>query len=129
MSTKTVYRLTTAEDALTKLLAPVEAEIMQLIWRKGCTTVKQVHRIRAQDRDLAYTTTMTTMSRLAEKGVLTRRRDGMAYIYTPAMTEQEFIAARLTDILGAVERDYPAALTNYLETRLIGRLVSEGRAW
>ena len=117
MSNKAAYRLTTAEDALAKLLPATEAEVMRIIWRKGCTTVKQVHRIRMRKRDLAYT---TTMSRLAEKGVL--RRDnrhgiGGAYTYTPTQNEQEFIATRLSDILSAVERDYPAALGHYLDTR------------
>jgi predicted transcriptional regulator len=120
MPSKAAFRLTTATDTLTKLLAPNEAEIMQIIWREGCTTVKQVHDIRVQRRARVYTTTMTTMERLFEKGLLTRgQRHGIggAYTYTPTLSEEAFIAARLADILGAVERDYPAALAWCLEIR------------
>jgi predicted transcriptional regulator len=120
MPTKSAQRLATGNDALTKLLAPAEAEIMRLIWLEGYTTVKQVHGARAQHRDLAYTTTMTTMERLAEKGLLhrgNRQGQGGAYRYTPVLSEHEFVAQRLGDILSAVERDYPAAVAAYLEMR------------
>jgi predicted transcriptional regulator len=121
--------MTNTTDALTKLLTPAEAEIMRLVWREGYTTVKQVYRRVSQQRDLAYTTTMTMMHRLAIKGVLTRQREGLAYIYTPALSEQAFVEARLGDLLGALERDYPTALTAYLETRLVTRLVIDGCRW
>jgi predicted transcriptional regulator len=117
MSHIAAHRLVTENDALTKLLAPAEAEIMRLVWREGCTTVKQVHGARAQHRDLAYTTTMTTMHRLSLKGVLTRRREGLAYIYLPSLSEADFVAQRLGDILSAVEGDYPAAVAQYLNTQ------------
>jgi predicted transcriptional regulator len=124
MPDKTAFRLSTSTDTLTKLLAPAEADIMQIIWRQGCATVKQVHRIRTQHRDIAYTTTMTLMSRLAEKGLLQRdNRHGIggAYTYTPVMSEQAFVATRLQEIIGAVERDYPAALAQCLEQRPTAR--------
>jgi len=123
MSTEIAHRLVTATDALAKLLPEAEAEIMQIIWHQGCATMKQVHRICTQHRDIAYTSTMTTMVRLAAKGLLTRvSRHGLggAYVYTPALSEQEFVAEQLADILGAVERDYPQALTQYLDMRSEG---------
>jgi predicted transcriptional regulator len=118
MPTTATTCLTMATDVLITLLPDAEAEVMRLIWREGCATVKQIHRLRAQHHDLAYTTTMTTIAGLAEKGVLTRQREGLAYIYTPVMSEQAFIVQRLADILGAVERDYPAALTQYMDARI-----------
>jgi predicted transcriptional regulator len=118
ISTKAAHRLATGNDALTKLLTPAEAEIMRLVWREGYTTVKQVHSVLAQHRDLAYTRTMTTMHRLSLKGVLTRRREGLAYVYLPSLSEAEFVAQRLGDILSALERDYPAAVAAYLDAKL-----------
>ena len=117
MSTEIAHRLVTATDALAKLLPEAEAEIMQIMWHQGCATVKQVHRICTQHRDIAYTSTMTIMSRLVAKGLLTRDHGhglGGAYVYTPALMEQEFVAQRLADILSAVERDYPAVLGHVL---------------
>jgi predicted transcriptional regulator len=113
------YRLATTTDALTKLLPDVEAEIIRLVWREGYTTVKQVHRRLSQQRELAYTTTMATMHQLALKGVLTRRMEGVAYVYQPSLSEADFVAQRLGDILGAVERDYPSAVAAYLDAQLV----------
>lgn len=54
-------------------LGPLEYAIMRIIWAKdGPITVKQVQSALRHDRDLAYTTVMTTMVRLPEKGVLAR---------------------------------------------------------
>jgi len=120
MSTKTTRRLTTAPDALSKLLPPSEVEIMRILWTDGPQKVRPVHRRIAAERGIAYTTTQTTMERLAEKGLLhrgTRQGTGGAYVYSPAIGEQEFVAQPLADILSAVERNEPAALASYLDTR------------
>ena len=55
---------------------------------------------------------MTTMERLAIKGLLNRsKRDGsVAYTYTATQSEAAFVEGRLADILGAVARDYLAVL-------------------
>ncbi len=55
-----------------KVLGPLETEIMQIVWREKFTTVKKVHQALQNQREIAYTTVMTTMTRLAEKGVLNR---------------------------------------------------------
>jgi hypothetical protein len=48
-----------------------------------------------------------------------RQGVGGAYVYTPAIGEQEFVAKRLADILSAIERDEPAALAQYLGARSV----------
>jgi predicted transcriptional regulator len=116
-----VHRLANGTDALSKLLSSAEVEIMRILWTHDPMRVKPVHQRIAAQRAVA--TTMTTMERLAEKGLLRRERQprtGGAYTYTPALSEQGFVAERLADILGAVERDYPAALAWCLETRCDG---------
>jgi predicted transcriptional regulator len=71
-----------------RIFGALEAEIMTTMWRERQATVKQVHREIVDWRDIAYTTVMTTMERLAEKGVLNRRRQGLAYYYTLACTRR-----------------------------------------
>jgi predicted transcriptional regulator len=117
MLSNPVFRLLTAPNALSKLLGPLEIEIMQIMWQGGERTVKVVHRILAPQHARAYTTIMTTMGRLAEKGVLRRKRVGLAYIYTAAISEQVFVRQALTNILDAIARDYPATLVDELERR------------
>ena len=71
------FRFSPAKDGLVKVLGPLETDIMQIVWQDERSTVKKVHRKLSQQRDIAYTTVMTTMSRLAEKGVLNRHREGL----------------------------------------------------
>jgi predicted transcriptional regulator len=119
MSHKQAHRLVTATDALRKLLGPTEVEVMRILWAQGSLTVKVVHKQIAATRELAYTTVMTTMVRLFEKGLLRREeaKQRYSYVYTPAISEPDFVAQRLADILDAVTRDYPSALTQYLDIR------------
>lgn len=79
-------------------LGDLEAEVMGALWELGEATVQQVKEALEPSRSLAYTTVMTVLSRLAEKGLLTRRKEGRAYVYSPA-SSQEMVAGSL---LGAL---------------------------
>jgi predicted transcriptional regulator len=87
---------------------------MRLLWEDKRSTVKKIHRQLAQQRDIAYTTVMTTMSRLAEKGVLNRYRDGLAYVYTPAITEDEFVSLVVSQVLDGLMDDYSEMASEYM---------------
>jgi predicted transcriptional regulator len=111
------FRFKPAAGGLVKVLGPLETKIMQIVWREKTTTVKQVHR-RLQDTteraDIAYTTVMTTMTRLAEKGILTRRRDGLAYVYTPAVTKDDFETMMVRRVLDGLMDDYEDETIDYV---------------
>jgi predicted transcriptional regulator len=68
---------------------------MEVAWRRGVVTVQEVADALNAHRKLAYTTVMTVMSRLAEKGMLTRRKDGRAYVYVPAAS-RDSVATSMT---------------------------------
>jgi predicted transcriptional regulator len=112
------FRFSPAKTGLDKVLGPLEAEIMPLVWTAGCSTVKQVHRKLLKQRYIAYTTVMTTMSRLAEKGVLTRERTGLAYIYTPAITREDFIAMTVQQVLDGLLEDHRDLVVAYMARML-----------
>jgi predicted transcriptional regulator len=91
--------------ALTALLGPRQAETMQHLWLHGPTTVRELHTWLTRTEPLAYTSVMTTCVRLWEKGLLDRRqvtetdaaqRHGKAYVYSPRLTEVEFLRAATT---------------------------------
>ncbi len=86
------------------LLGELEAVIMQIIWRRGEVTVREVWTELQPTRPLAYTTVMTVMSRLVPKGVLTVRKQGKAYYYRATVQPDEFMAQRahaaVRDVLG-----------------------------
>jgi predicted transcriptional regulator len=94
-------------------LGPLESEVMELVWSAdGPVTVRALHERLNEGRaqPLAYTTVMTVMSRLAEKEVLARRRDGRGYVYEARAADPAAIAVR------SVMRDHGnAAMAHFVE--------------
>lgn len=102
-----------APDELEKLLGPLEAEIVRAAWAaEAAVTVRDLlDRVnRRRDRPLAYTTVMTVMSRLTEKGVLRRAKQGRGYVYEPVADDPAGLAVR------AVMRDFgDAAVAHFVD--------------
>ena len=73
-------------------LGELEAAIMQIVWPQNEVTVRSVWQALQPSRSLAYTTVMTVMSRLAQKGILTTRKQGKTYHYKAAASPQQFVA-------------------------------------
>jgi len=92
-----IMRFRPDADGLERWLGPLEAAIMEVVYEvAGPCTVKRIWRHRHIDRK--YTTVMTTMVRLARKGLLLRRRDGQAYVYIATCTEAEFVELQIAAI-------------------------------
>jgi len=83
-------------------LTDAELEIMHVVWEIDGGTVRQVHEILNQQRPLAYTTVMTMMSILEEKGHLTRSKEGRAYRYEPVRPKSQVISGMVDDFVGRV---------------------------
>ena len=85
-------------------LFDLEADIMEVVWSRGWETftVADVQRELGRDRDIAYTTAMTTVVRLHEKGLLRRDRDGKRYVYQPAMSRHDFAESMAKDLLASL---------------------------
>ena len=86
-----------ASEALTPELGELEREVMRLAWRDGEVSVREVHQALGEDR--AYTTVMTTLDRLFRKGLVSRRKSGRAFLYSPRLTREEFERGLAEDIL------------------------------
>lgn len=84
-------------EELSRVLGPLEAEVMQVMWSHGAPLTVRVVLDELNDGrspQLAYTTVMTVMARLAEKEILARRRDGRGYVYEPVVADAAAIAVR-----------------------------------
>lgn len=82
---------------VSKVLGPLEAEVMEVVWaERGPLDVRSVlGRLNAERSSaLAYTTVMTVMARLAEKGILRRELQGRGYVYEAAVRDPAAIAVR-----------------------------------
>ena len=73
----------------TQNLGPLEQEVMGSMWKEKNASVSDVHRCLQKKRKIAYTTVMTIMTRLTEKGFLIRRMEGKAYLYSPKKTKEQ----------------------------------------
>jgi BlaI family transcriptional regulator, penicillinase repressor len=98
-------------------LAPLELECMTVLWPLGAGTVREIHHRLALSRPRAYTTVLTIMDRLAQKGIVTRRKVGRAYRYEPRLSVEE---ARLNAVGKIVEGFFegsPQALAAHLSSQ------------
>lgn len=85
-----------------KVLGELESEIMEIIWcQKDAVKVKDITEILNKKRQIAYTTVMTIMTRLANKGVLIRHLSGSSYLYKPKVTKKQFIAKAVHTIFSS----------------------------
>src|SRR5262249_3304633 len=111
----------TDADTLAMLMPAAEIEIMRVLWTQGALKGKALqaqvnaHRQIAEQRPLAYTTVMTTVERLVDKGLLVRSEgrqgQGGSHSYTAAISEHDFIMRTVYQMLDCVARDYLSAIT------------------
>lgn len=76
---------------LKNLLGSLELKVMELMWEVKEATVHQVTDAIKRRRPIAYTTVMTVMVHLVDKGLLTRTKEGKKYSYLAAMSREEFL--------------------------------------
>ena len=78
----------------------LESAVMDRVWSRGhVVTVRDVFEDLGRDRQIAYTTVMSTMDNLHRKGWLQREKVGKAFRYWPTMTREEYSAALMRDAL------------------------------
>jgi len=95
-------------------LAPLELECLSVLWPLGEGTVRDIHRALSASRPRAYTTVMTIMDRLEQKGIVARRKVGRAFRYEARLSADE---ARLKAVEKIVEGFFdgsPEALAAHL---------------
>lgn len=89
---------------------------MEELWTSAAPrSVREVHAALIQDRDLAYTTVMTVLDRLAKKGLVIRESAGRAYLYSAVQTREEMIADVMHEALDGSEQDRTAALVAFVD--------------
>ena len=79
---------------------PGELEVLQVIWDRGPSTVRQVMSVLNQTRRRAYTSIMSLMNIMAEKGLLRREPKGRAFVYKNRATRKKTLSKMVADLLG-----------------------------
>ncbi|MEZ4414977.1 MAG: BlaI/MecI/CopY family transcriptional regulator [Gemmatimonadota bacterium] len=95
-------------------LGETEMEVLQHVWALGHATVADVHARILEERSVAYTTVMTVMKKLAEKGFLQYEPDGPSYVYSAARSPDTVRGELLRDVLEKVFQGSPTALVQSL---------------
>lgn len=97
------------------ILGELESRVMDVLWHVSQpTSVRDVHTQLAAERELAYTTVMTVLDRLAKKDVVKRVRDGRQWLYSPARSRELLIADEVIELLGVDPDNRRAALKEIL---------------
>jgi predicted transcriptional regulator len=95
-------------------LTPQELAIMKVVWRLDKATVRDVYEALRDTRPVAYTTVMTMMRILEEKGYLKKSLVDRAHVYRPAQRRQQVVGAMVRDFLDRVFDGAPADLLMHL---------------
>lgn len=106
-----------SRSGLGQIMGDLEAEIMECVWELGPSSVKDVHRCLLERREIAYTTVMTVMSRLAVKGLLASRTEGRAYIYEAVADREAYCADVVRSFMSEMLADADkAVLSRFVES-------------
>jgi len=99
-------------------LGELEQAVMDRLWSADePQTVRQVHEALSERRDLAYTTVMTVLQRLAKKHLVVQHRDDRAHRYAPTHGRDELVAGLMVDALDQASDtgSRQAALVHFVE--------------
>src|SRR5262249_14216328 len=83
-------------------LAPQELEIMKVVWASGAATVRDVYEALLERRKIAYTTVMTMMNILEQKGYLKKAQKDRAYVYQAAKAQKQVIRGMVREFVDRV---------------------------
>ncbi|WDZ82835.1 BlaI/MecI/CopY family transcriptional regulator [Micromonospora cathayae] len=96
-------------------LGALERAVMDCLWTADrAMTVREVHETLLEDRQLAYTTVLTTLQRMARKGLVNQSRDERAHRYGAASSRAEMFAELLADALGVAGGE-PGAFVRFVD--------------
>jgi len=117
------FRIRSGKKGLELRLHDLEATIMDVVWSGNLSAfaVGDVLAILERQREIAYTTVMTTLTRLHDKGLLDRERDGKRFVYTAKLTREGFLEATARKVLDE-------AVGGHLAMAMLAEKVSDASA-
>src|SRR5438477_839798 len=84
------------------VLTDLELEVMKGVWQRGHATVRDVYEEMAAQRKIAYTTVLTLMGILEQKGHLKKTAGERAYIYRPTKPQQQVVGSMVNEFIHRV---------------------------
>ncbi|MES2790794.1 MAG: BlaI/MecI/CopY family transcriptional regulator [Planctomycetota bacterium] len=100
-----------------------ELQVLKVLWQDGEATVREVWKVlSASDTELAYTTALSLMQVMEQKGLVKHRADGKAYVYSPLVKQQSVFRQMASRFL---KRVFDGAVDEYLVHALAGQRPSD----
>lgn len=90
---------------LTPLTGELQLQVMSAVWRLGSPSVEEVRTALPPRYRGAYNTIQTVLNRLVERGLLTRRKSGNAFLYRARLTEAEYLSRSISQTLAGASMD------------------------
>jgi predicted transcriptional regulator len=96
---------------------PAELEVLKILWERGPSTVRDVMQVQKKRR--AYTSVMSLLNVMTDKGLLARKPHGRAFLYSARVAEEKTLGRLLGDLLGRAFKGSASAL--------VARLLEQAR--
>lgn len=106
------------KHTLGNVLGPLESEIMEVVWHQGEVTVRDVHKALEAHRPIAYTTVMTTLGRLADKGFLRRVEAQPAHQYSALVSRDQYAKTTVKSVVDWLVHHFPDPAVAYFVDRV-----------
>ncbi len=106
------------KHTLADVLGPLESEIMDVVWDAGEVTVRDVHRTLNEGRPIAYTTVMTTLGRLTDKGILSRIESQPAHRYKALLSREQYARSTVKSVVDWLLGHFPDPAVAYFIDRV-----------
>lgn len=95
-----------------------ELDVLQVVWKRGSSTVREVHDVISRERPIGYTTVLKQMQLMHEKGLLVRSERFRAHVYEPGVPQGQTRRQLAQSLLA---RAFDGSARELLQSALAGR--------
>ena len=101
---------------LGRVLGDIEKPVMDVLWDRDEITGREVYEEVSRGRPLAFTTILTVLDRLLKKGLIRRTKRGRLFVYTAAMSRNDFVRQVSHEVLqGIMDISASSAATSFVD--------------
>jgi BlaI family transcriptional regulator, penicillinase repressor len=92
---------------------PSELEILHILWSRGPSTVREIHDVMSESKDLGYTSALKLLQIMTTKGLVTRAEEQRAHVYEAALPAEKTKQQMAADVLQRVFRGSASQLMQH----------------
>jgi predicted transcriptional regulator len=93
---------------------PSELEILHVLWTRGPSTVREIHDVLSESKDLGYTSALKLLQIMTAKGLVTRAEEQRAHVYSATQPAEETKQQFASDVLQRVFRGSASQLMQHV---------------